>query len=83
MGILTIDLNNINLGDTNYDEDDPDSIILIILLAWRIKVEKRKALKKKLNEELMPVAWHPKRWWNFCVLEDEEKEIDPIFIEEL
>ena len=46
MGILTIDLNNINLGDTNYDEDDPDSIILIILLAWRIKVEKRKALKK-------------------------------------
>ena len=83
MGILTIDLNNINLGDTNYDEDDPDSIILIILLAWRIKVEKRKALKKKLNEQLMPVAWHPKRWWNFCVLEDEKKEIDPIFIEEL
>ena len=83
MGIRTIDLNNINLGDTNYDEDDPDSIILIILLTWRIKVEKRKALKKKLNEELMPVAWHPKRWWNFCVLEDEKKEIDPIFIEEL
>ena len=83
MGILTIYLNNINLGDTNYDEDDPDSTILIILLAWHIKVEKRKALKKKLNEELMPVAWHPKRWWNFCVLEDEKKEIDPIFIEEL
>ena len=45
MGILNIDLNNINL-DNNFDEDDPDTIILIRLLAWHIKFEKRKALKK-------------------------------------
>ena len=32
MGILNIDLNNINL-DNNLDEDDPDTIILIRLLA--------------------------------------------------
>ena len=32
MGILNIDLNNINL-DNNFDEDDPDAIILIKLLA--------------------------------------------------
>ena len=25
MGILIIDLNNIKLDDTNYDEDDPES----------------------------------------------------------
>ena len=31
----------------------------------------------------MPIAWHPKRWWNFCMSEDEKKEMDPIFIEEL
>ena len=31
----------------------------------------------------MPVAWHPKRWWSFCVSEDEKKEIDPIFIKDL
>ena len=23
----------------------------------------------------MPVAWHPKRWWNVCMSEDEKKEI--------
>ena len=23
----------------------------------------------------MSIAWHPKRWWNFCLLEDEKKEI--------
>ena len=32
-----------------------------------------------MNEELMPIAWHPKRWWNFCMSEDEKKEIEPGF----
>ena len=32
VGILNIDLNNINL-DNNFDEDDPDTIILIRHLA--------------------------------------------------
>ena len=43
MGILNIDLNNINLGN-NFDADDADTIILIRLLAWHIKFEKRKEL---------------------------------------
>ena len=29
----------------------------------------------------MPVAWHPDRWWNFCMPEDEKKEIQPLFTE--
>ena len=33
MGILNIDLNNINFDD-KFDEHDPDTIILIRLLAW-------------------------------------------------
>ena len=32
MGIVNIDLNNISLDD-NFDEDDPDTIILVRLLA--------------------------------------------------
>ena len=43
MFILNIDLNNINLGDSNYGEDDPDTIILV----QSIKFEKSKALKKR------------------------------------
>ena len=31
----------------------------------------------------MLVAWHSNRFWDWCVLEDEKKEIDPIFIEKL
>ena len=44
-----------------------------------IKFENCKTLKK----ELMTIAWHPKRQWDWCVSEDEKKEIDPVFIEEL
>ena len=40
MGIVYIDLNNINLDNTNYDEDDPDTIILLRLLTWLIKFQK-------------------------------------------
>ena len=61
MGILNIDLNCINLDDNDFDEDGPDIIILIRRLAWHIKFEKRKALKKELSEELMPESWHPNR----------------------
>ena len=80
MGILNIGLNNINL-DNNFDEDYPDTIILIRLLAWHIKFEKRKTLKKIISEELIPIAWHPKKWWKFCMSEDEKKELKPIFTE--
>ena len=37
--IVNIDLSNINLGN-NFDEDDPDTIILIRPLAWHIKFER-------------------------------------------
>ena len=32
-----------------------------------------------LSEDLIPVAWYPKRWWTFYVSEDETKDIEPIF----
>ena len=24
--------------------------------------------------ELMLIAWHPKRWWNFCMSEDKKEK---------
>ena len=61
MGILDINLNKINLDATFYDEDEPETTILVRLLAWHIKFAKRKALKKELHEELIPIAWNPKK----------------------
>ena len=81
MAILTIGLDNVNLDDTSYNENDPETIIHVILLAWHVKVKKRKELRKELNKELMSIAWYPKRWWSFCMSEDEEKQVDPILTE--
>ena len=44
VGNFSIDPNNINLG--NYDEDHPETVIHIRVLAWHIKLEKHKAPKK-------------------------------------
>ena len=42
VSFLNIDLNNINLDNTNHEEDDPDTFIHSRRLAWHIKFEKRK-----------------------------------------
>ena len=47
MGILNMDLNKLSLADTNYGECDPDTIILVRVLAWHITFKKRKELNKK------------------------------------
>ena len=75
MGILGVDLDKINFEeDNNFHKDDPDIIIYVKLLAWRNKFEKHKAIKKDLSKELMPVAWHPTRWWDWYLSEDEKKK---------
>ena len=56
-------------------------MIFTRLLVWHIKFKKCKPLKKKLSEELMPVVWYPKRWWNFCISKDKKKKEEPILTE--
>lgn len=41
------------------------------------KCLKRKAPNKDIREELMPVAWYPKRWWYWCLSENKKKFIEP------
>ena len=33
---------------------------------------KRKNLKKEIYLELLPIAWHPDRWRDWCIPEDEK-----------
>ena len=46
ISILIFYLGNINLDD-HFDEDHPNTIILIRVLAWHIKFEKCKVTRKK------------------------------------
>ena len=51
MGILNVDLNNINIDDVNFDKDDPKTIIHVKPLAWRNKFGKRISFKKEVNRK--------------------------------
>ena len=46
----------------------------------RRKREKRKAQKAKIKENLLSIAWHPSRWWDWCVPEDEKKETEKLLV---
>ena len=37
------------------------------------KWAKCKGFKKKIRKGKMSAAWHPKRWWNFCIPKDKKK----------
>ena len=34
IGILSVNCNNVDLDDGNFDEDDPETIIRVRLMAW-------------------------------------------------
>ena len=37
--------------------------------------KERKALKKQIWDELIPVAWHPSRAWDWCFDEDQKQDM--------
>ena len=76
MGFNTIDLNDNNLGDdgNNFDEDDPETINHVRLVAQRNRFKQRKACKKVIRKELMPVSWRPTKWWDWSISENEKKK---------
>ena len=58
--------------DDYYDDGE--------LIKWYDGYQKRKAQKAKIKGGLMPIAWHPLRWWDWCVPEDEKKEIEKLWV---
>ena len=63
-------------NDDDDDDDDDDDV----LIKWYHDYQKHKAQKAKIKDELMPIAWHPPWWWNWCVPKDEKKETENFFI---
>ena len=73
-GIFNVGFNNINLDDANFYEDDLKTIFHVRLFAWHNRLKQRKAPKKEISKELMSVAWHLTRWWDWCVPDDKRKK---------
>ena len=34
MGLVNVDVNNVSLNNVNFDNDDPENIIHVTLIAW-------------------------------------------------
>ena len=60
ISIVTIYFNNINLHSDYFDENNPETIVLVRLMAWCSRYKQREAYEK-IDKELMPIAWHPTR----------------------
>ena len=58
-------------SDGNCDDDE--------IIKWYDGHKKRKAQKAKIEKELMRIAWHPSRWWEWCISEDEKKGTEKLW----
>ena len=46
IGVITMDFNNINLDDDNFNEDDLETIIHVRLMAWSNRYNQERQVKK-------------------------------------
>ena len=67
-------LQQIGPWDDDDDDDDVDEII-----EWYDGHQKLKVKKSQIKEELVLITWHPSRWWNWCVPEDEKQETEKLW----
>ena len=58
-------------GSDDWHDDDE-------LIGWYDGYKKRKVQNAKIKEELMPISWHPSRYWDWCMSEDEKKETEKL-----
>lgn len=60
-GLDNINLDDINLDDNTFDYCDPETLRHVRIQVGVIDVNKRKHVKKKIDEELLPAVWNPTR----------------------
>ena len=60
-------------GSDHWDHDDEDKFF-----EWYEGHKKCKAQKAKIKEELLPIAWHPSRYSDWCMSEDEKKMVEAL-----
>ena len=57
----------------DYCNDDDE------IIEWYDGYKNRKTQKAKIEEELMRIACHPSRRWDWCMPEDEKKQTEKLW----
>ena len=52
---------------------------IIGLLNGTMVIKKQNAQKASIKEGLLPIAWHPSRYWDWCLSEDEKQEAEKLW----
>ena len=61
--------------DDYYDNDNEGEFF-----KWYDGYRARKAQKASLKEELLPIAWYPSRYWDWCMSEDKKRETEKLWM---
>ena len=56
------------------DDEDEDKFF-----GWYDGYRKPKAQKAQIKEELLSIAWHPSRYWAWCMSEDEKSDAEKLW----
>ena len=48
------------------------------VIKWYKGYQKQKSQKAQIKKELIPIAWHPSRHWDWCMSEDEKKDTEKL-----
>ena len=57
--------------DYQYHDDE--------IIEWYNGYQKRKVQKAKVKEEFLLIAWHPSRYWDWCMSEDEKRDKEALW----
>ena len=44
------------------------------IIEWYKRHKKLRTQKAKIKEKLLLIAWHPSRWWELCMSEEEKSD---------
>ena len=61
-------------NDSEYCDDDIEDNFF----KWHEGYEKRMVQKASIKEELLPITWHPSRYWDWCMSEEKKKETEAL-----
>ena len=65
--------------DDYYYDDDWHDDWRDEFSGWYDGYEVREARKTSIKEELLPIVWHPSRYWDWCMSEDEKEETEKLW----
>ena len=62
------------LYDSDYVHNNDNEII-----DWQKGYQKRRTQEAQMEKELLPIAWHPSRWQDWCMSEDKKQETEKLW----